>query len=182
MQTEGGQVLCFVHPCILSADMASKGCLAQNRQAQTFTEWTHTHTHTYSSLQQKSRQLKKKKLSQSKRSGNLKDKQNRTHNWPFSPSLGLRGCGVPDGQRGSDSVYTEPCPACINTAGVWGDKGQARRLQQSLEGWGPARSGLGVAGNRQSWAGHWVKVSSCGRNTNRLPSIWGFLSMARLQL
>lgn len=116
-------------------------------------EHTHTHTHTphYSrSLDN----LKKKKLSQSKRSGNLKDKQNRTHNWPFSPSLGLRGCGVPDGQRGSDSVYTEPCPACINTAGVWGDKGQARRLQQSLEGWGPARSGLGVAGNRQSWAGH----------------------------
>ena len=57
---------------------------------------------------------------------------------------------MPNCQRGSDSVYTEPFPACTNTEGVWGDKGQAWRLRQSPEESGPAGSGLGVARSWQS--------------------------------
>lgn len=77
---------------------------------------------------------------------------------------------MPDGQRGSDSVYTEPFPACTNTEGVWGDKGQAGRLQQSPTGSGPARSGLGVAGNGQSWGGV-GGVAGVGTESGRLPAV-----------
>lgn len=57
---------------------------------------------------------------------------------------------MPSGHRGSDGVYIEPFPTCTNTEGVWRDKGQARQLQQTPVGSGPARSGPGAAGNGQS--------------------------------
>lgn len=87
MQTSPEQSLSVVQPCPLSTCTMNDWQLAQNRHTGIYWIYTqaHTHTNTQDTPHYSNSLYNLNKIGQSKRSGNLKGKQKRTHSWPCSP-------------------------------------------------------------------------------------------------